>query len=310
MQQVLVAIVAAAAAALVFGLWLTRPLRRLGPALVALGGGGFNEPIHIPGPSDLASLGRQLDSLRLRLTELDEDKARFLRHTSHELKTPLAALREGVALLSEGVGGALSGEQAEIVGILQHNTGVLQQQIEDLLRYNAAAFDARQLQRRPTLLHELLEDVVQAQRLSWQARGLAVVVEGDETLVHPVDPERLGMALGNLMSNAIRFSPAGGRIRWWVGVLVSAEERAIALQINDDGPGISAADREHIFDPFYRGSTQPPPASHSANAPRGSGIGLAIVREQVSAHGGRVQLMADAGGACFRILLPLDTPHV
>ncbi|MBC7681246.1 MAG: HAMP domain-containing histidine kinase [Ferruginibacter sp.] len=312
-RQVLVAIVAAAAAALAFGLWLTRPLRRLGRAIVALGEGRLNEPVDIRGPSDLASLGRQLDLLRLRLTELDEDKARFLRHTSHELKTPLAALREGVALLHEGVGGTLGEEQAEIVGILQHNTGVLQQQIEDLLRYNAAAFDARQLQRRPTLLHSLVEDVVQAQRLSWHARGLTVVVEGEAALTHPVDPERLGMALGNLLSNAIRFSPAGGRIRWWLGLLGSAEERTIALQINDDGPGIAAADREHIFDPFYRGSTPPPPNSNSnithANPPRGSGIGLAIVREQINAHGGRVELIPDAGGACFRILLPLDTPH-
>ena len=310
-QQVLVAIVAAAAAALAFGLWLTQPLRRLGRAIVALGEGRLNEPVVIRGPSDLASLGRQLDWLRLRLTELDEDKARFLRHTSHELKTPLAALREGVALLSEGVGGTLGTEQAEIVAILQHNTGVLQQQIEDLLRYNAAAFDARQLQRRPTLLHGLVKDVVQAQRLSWQARGLAVVVEGDATLTHPVDPERLGMAMGNLLSNAIRFSPAGGRIRWWVGLLGNSEDRHIALQINDDGPGIATADREHIFDPFYRGSTPPPSPSPPTrtDAPRGSGIGLAIVREQVAAHGGRVLLMADAGGACFRILLPLDASH-
>ena len=246
-QQVLVAIVAAAAAALVFGLWLTQPLRRLGRSIVALGEGRLNEPVHIRGPSDLASLGRQLDWLRLRLTELDEDKARFLRHTSHELKTPLAALREGVALLGEGVGGTLSPEQTEIVGILRHNTGVLQQQIEDLLRFNTAAFDARQLQRRPTLLVTLVESVVQAQRLSWHARGLTVLVEGDATLTHPVDPERLGMALGNLLSNAIWYSPAGGRIRWWVGLLGTGDDRHVALQINDDGPGIAAADQEHVF---------------------------------------------------------------
>ena len=97
-----------------------------------------------------------------------------------------------------------------------------------------------------------------------------------------------------------------------MGLLGSPENRHIALQINDDGPGITDADREHIFDPFYRGSAQPP--AHSTNIlaipPRGSGIGLAIVREQATAHGGQVQLMADAGGACFRILLPMDAPYV
>ncbi|SDO03811.1 two-component system, NtrC family, sensor histidine kinase GlrK [Rhodoferax sp. OV413] len=298
-QQVLVAIVAAAVAALAFGLWLTRPLRRLGQAIVALGEGRLAEPVNIRGPADLSSLGRQLDWLRLRLTELDEDKARFLRHTSHELKTPLAAVSEAVSLLQEGVGGTLGAEQAEIVGILQHNTSVLQQQIEDLLRYNAAAFDARRLQRRPTPLRSLVEQVVQAQRLSWQARSLSVAVEGDVALVQPVDPERLGAALGNLLSNAIRFSPSGGRIRWWVGTL---GDKAV-LQISDNGPGVPAADREHIFDPFYRGSLQP------QGQARGSGIGLSIVREQVSAHGGQVRLAADAAGACFQILLPLENSH-
>jgi two-component system sensor histidine kinase GlrK len=129
-------------------------------------------------PFDLARLGHQLDWLRRRLIESDADKDRFLRHTSHELKTPLAALREGASLLQEGVGGPLSAGQAEIVGILRHNTAVLQQQIEDLLRYNAAAFDAQRLQRRPTRLRSLVEGVVEAQRLSWQARHIAVEVTG------------------------------------------------------------------------------------------------------------------------------------
>ena len=297
-QQVLVAIVVAALAALAFGVWLTRPLRRLGTAIVALGEGRLDQPVAIRGPADLASLGKQLDWLRLRLTELDEDKDRFLRHISHELKTPLAALREGVSLLQDGVGGALSTDQAEIVGILQHNTAVLQQQIEDLLRYNAAAFDASRLQRRPTVLRSLLQQVVEAQRLQWQARGLKLLVEGDERLVLPVDPERLGMALGNLLSNAIRFSPPGGQIRWWVGTLSGQA----VLQVSDQGPGVPDEERERIFDPFFRGTVQP------ENQPRGSGIGLSIVREQVAAHGGQIVLAADAGGACFRILLPLGSP--
>ncbi len=302
-RQVLLAIAASAVAALLFGLWLTRPLRDLGAAVVALGEGQLKRPIAIRGPADLASLGHQLDWLRLRLTELDEDKARFLRHTSHELKTPLAALHEGVALLQEGVGGTLGSGQAEIVGILAHNTSILQQQIEDLLRYNAAAFDARRLKRSATVLHSLVAGVVEAQRLSWQAKGLQVCIEGDTQLTHAVDPERLGMALGNLMSNAVRFSPAGGSIVW----RIRTQGGDAVIQVSDSGPGVAPMDREHLFDPFYRGSIQPP------DQPRGSGIGLAIVREQVSAHGGTVQLLppspAHSTGAHFQILLPLDPPH-
>jgi two-component system sensor histidine kinase GlrK len=302
-RQVLMAIAASAVAALMFGLWLTRPLRDLGAAVVALGEGQLKQAIAIRGPADLASLGRQLDWLRLRLTELDEDKARFLRHTSHELKTPLAALHEGVALLQEGVGGTLGSGQQEIVDILAHNTGILQRQIEDLLRYNAAAFDARRLARTTTVLHRLVASVVEAQRLSWQAKGLRVHIEGDAQLTHAVDPERLGMALGNLLSNAVRFSAAGGAIVW----RISTHGGDAVIQINDSGPGVAPTDREHLFDPFYRGSIQP------EDQPRGSGIGLAIVREQISAHGGTVQLLPPApgptSGAQFQILLPLDPPH-
>jgi two-component system, NtrC family, sensor histidine kinase GlrK len=294
-RQVVVAIVLAALGALAFGLWLTRPLRQLGRAIVALGEGRMGDPVVIRGPADLAGLGRQLDWLRLRLTELDADKDRFLRQTSHELKTPLAALREGVSLLKEGVGGPLTPGQVEIVDILKHNTAVLQQQIEDLLRYNAAAFDAQRLQRRPTRLVELVKSAVEAQRLSWQARHVTVKIEGDDKLTLPVDPERLGTALGNLMINAIRFTPPGGLIQW----SVAREEGYAILQVTDSGPGVSAQDRDRIFDPFFRGSVQP------EDQPRGSGIGLSIVREQVLAHGGSVSLAPSESGACFRILLPL-----
>ena len=104
-------------------------------------------------------MGQQLEWLRLRLLELDADKARFLRHVSHELKTPLAALREGVALLQDGVTGELTEGQKEVAQILHQNTLVLQSEIEALLRFNAAAFEARQLQRRETELIGLLEDL-------------------------------------------------------------------------------------------------------------------------------------------------------
>src|SRR6185295_624186 len=103
-----------------------------------------------PGPADMRLLGQRLDWLRLRLSELDEDKARFLRHVSHELKTPLAALREGVALLEEGVAGTMSEAQREVTRILSQNTVALQEQIEALLSFNAAAFEARRLSRKTT----------------------------------------------------------------------------------------------------------------------------------------------------------------
>lgn len=293
MQQVWAAIALAVALAVGFGIWLARPFKRLERAIVGLGENRLADPIDIPGPSDVRRVSRQLDWLRLRLMELDADKARFLRHVSHELKTPLAALREGAALLEDGVAGRLTPDQQDVVRILRQNTLTLQGHIEALLRFNAAAFEARQLQRRRTDLHALLQEQVEAQRLQWQARRLTVRVEGSAPALE-VDPGKLGAALGNLLSNAIRFSPAGGTVR----LALSGGDTAVCIDVQDQGPGIAEADRERVFEPFYRGERQP------EDAVRGSGIGLSIVQEYVAAHGGRVRLLASADGGHFRIELP------
>ena len=231
--------------------------------------------------------------LRLRLLELDADKARFLRHVSHELKTPLAALREGVALLQDGVTGELNPGQHEVAQILHHNTRVLQDEIEALLRFNAAAFEARQLKRSDTDLLALLEAQVEAQRLQWQARGLRAVVEGSSVSMQ-VDADKMASAISNLLSNAIRFSPKGGTVR----LVLSQRAGWVQVDVLDEGPGVAAADQGHIFEPFYRGARQPDDAT------RGTGIGLSIVQEYVAAHGGRVRLVEEGARTFFRIELP------
>jgi two-component system, NtrC family, sensor histidine kinase GlrK len=293
MQQVLLAILLAAVLAVALGVWLAKPFKRLEKAVVGLGENRLDEPIDIHGPADVRRLSQQLEWLRLRLTELDADKARFLRHVSHELKTPLAAMREGVSLLEDGVTGELNRDQAEVAGILRHNTMLLQEQIEALLRFNAAAFEARQLRRRPTDLQSLLCAQAAAQRLQSQGRGLRVHVTG-EALVVQVDPDKLGTAVANLLSNAIRFSPAGGSVE----LDLERGDGLVRIHVRDQGPGISAEDRERIFEPFYRGARQP------EDAVRGTGIGLSIVQEYIAAHGGRVSLLPEGPGAHFLIELP------
>ena len=292
-QQVLGSIALAAVMALGFGVWLARPFQRLEKAIVGLGENRLDLPIDIPGPPDVRRVSQQLEWLRLRLTELDADKARFLRHVSHELKTPLASLHEGVAVLGDGVAGPLSPSQAEVVSILQHNTQLLQHQIEALLRFNAAAFEARQLKREPTDLLALVEDQIEAQRLRWQSHQLNVRAEGP-SMVLPVDREKVASAIGNLLSNAIRFSPQGGLVR----LVLQDDAGRACLDVIDQGPGVAEADRDRVFEPFYRGERQP------TDTVRGTGIGLSIVHEYIGAHGGRVQLLPARNGAHFRIELP------
>jgi two-component system sensor histidine kinase GlrK len=180
-----------------------------------------------------------------------------------------------------------------VARILRQNTYALQSQIEDLLRFNAAVFEARELQRRRVELGGLLQRVIDDQRLQAQARQLRMEVTGGPAWAD-VDPDKMATALGNLLSNAIRFSPEGGTIEFEL----SQHDGAARIQIADGGPGVAPADRDRVFEPFYRGERQP------RGAARGSGIGLSIVQEYVAAHGGRVELLPDGPGARFRIELP------
>jgi two-component system sensor histidine kinase GlrK len=291
--QVVASIAVAALLAGGFGLWLSRPLAQIEAAIDLIGDNKLDQPIAVRGPADLQRVGRQLDWLRQRLAQLEADKARFMRHISHELKTPLAALREGVALLEDGVAGELSPNQREIAGILHQNTAALQNQIEALLRYNEAAFDADHLHRAPTDMAVLVACVIDSQRLQWQATGLSVTCEGKAQPI-AVDADKMTVAVSNLLSNAVRFSPHGGLVYFRIG----ERDGKLLLDCTDQGPGVAPDDAAHIFEPFYQGQRQPPGARH------GNGIGLSIVHEYIAAHGGSLQLLTSRRGALFRVELP------
>lgn len=293
--QVMVAVALAALLALGFGTWLSRPLKQIEQAIGRLGGNRYDDAISVQGPGDLRRLGTQLDWLRVRLAEVEADKARLVRHVSHELKTPLAALVEGVSLLEDEVPGPLSAQQREIAAILRQNTRSLQAQIEDLLRFNEAGFAAQRLRRGSTDPRALLDRVADAQRLQSQARGVRCVVQGTARPL-PLDADLMAAALGNLLSNALRFSPHGGTITF---TLADANGRLV-ITCRDHGPGVAPHDVERIFEPFYQGERQP------AGARRGHGIGLAIVRDYVQAHGGALRLLPSSDGALFQIELPYD----
>jgi len=262
-------------------------------AISRLGDNRFDQTIVVNGPADIRRLGQQLDWLRQRLADLEAEKSRFLRHVSHELKTPLAALCEGAALLDDEVAGKLSDSQREIARILRQNTSALQTQIEDLLRYNEVAFAAQRITRMPIDMRALLYKVIDDQRLQWSSRGIQVEVEGGARSAM-LDPDKIAVALANLLTNAVRFSPQGGKIRF----VLSGSPGRVRIDCVDEGPGVAATDTVRIFEPFYQGLHQP------QGARNGNGIGLSIVREYVQAHNGNVQLMPRDGGAHFRIELP------
>jgi two-component system, NtrC family, sensor histidine kinase GlrK len=201
--------------------------------------------------------------------------------------------------LQEEVVGALEGSQKEVVDILQHNVMALQQHIESLLRLNAASFEARRLSRRPLPLKKLLSDVVGSRELQIQARHLTVLREAPAISL-PLDGDKLLVVLDNLLSNAIDFSPEKGVIR----LVAAITNNILHITCIDQGPGIAEEDAELIFEPFVQGHRASP-------TPRqGSGVGLSIVRELMTAMGGRVFLVPGNGnssGANFRIEVPCES---
>ncbi|CAB1368233.1 sensor histidine kinase [Denitratisoma oestradiolicum] len=273
---------------------LSHPIAQMEAAIGGLWAGRFERRIEVEGPRDLQSLGEQLDRLRLRLVELEEQKSRFLRQISHELKTPLTALREGSDLLAEEAVGPLNPQQQELVRILTDNSLHLRRLIEDLLNYSAADFKQSALRRQVFPLAELVRTVVEKQRLAWSARQLQVATELSEIALN-ADRERIRTVIDNLLSNAVKHSPPGGRIT----LTVRREGDAALIDVADEGPGITEEDRDHIFDPFYQGRLP------AAGPLKGTGLGLSISREHVLAHGGQLVLLPGPG-AHFQVRLPLQ----
>lgn len=291
--QMALTLAAALAVAVAMGWWLVRPVRQLDRAIAELGRGRFSGQIRVDGPDDLQRLGRRLEWLRAHLAELETDRERALRHVSHELKTPLTALKEGIALISEEVPGPLLAGQREIVDILTHNVAALQLQIESLLRLNAVASEARQLNPQRVSLRRLFSDAVARRELQCQARGVTVdLTAPDSDAV--LDAEKLSVILDNLLSNAIDFSPGGGQVT----LRVQRSEGRWRIDCIDQGPGVADSDVERIFEPFVQGSRAAPVKR------QGSGVGLSIVRELTRALGGSVRLLPSAVGAHFRVELP------
>jgi two-component system, NtrC family, sensor histidine kinase GlrK len=283
-----------------FGVLLGRPLRDIDSAISELGHGRLDTPVHVRGPTDLRALGQQIEWLRVRLQEVSEDRARFLRHVSHELKTPLATLLEGAELLVDGSVGPLTKEQAEVADIVRENSLRLQRLIENLLSYTAWQSQVGELSVSKFSLARLAESVVDNYRLTLASAGIQLQWEVEDLEVE-ADYGKLRLVIDNLLSNAIKFSPDDATLL--VRTRAKPDDR-FSIEIADSGPGVAAADRPRIFDAFYQGEAS------AGGYLRGTGIGLSIVREFVAAHGGSVELLdGDLPGALFRVDLPIHQPR-
>ena len=282
---------------LIFTFLVARPISQIDRAIRQLGKSGFAKPIEIKGPTDLEQLGRQLDWLRVRLLELAQEKNKFLRHMSHELKTPLANIREGTELLLDGSVGELEAPQREVSDILRANGIKLQQLIENLLSFSAWQTKSQVLTLSEFPLRDQVVSVAKAHSLAIKAAHIQLRLEVDDIIVY-ADRDKIRTVTDNLLSNAIKFTPQGGRIT----ISAFATPLGFTIEFGDTGPGIPEDESPRIFDAFFQGSLE------QGGQVGGTGIGLSVVQECVQAHEGTVELV-DTGefpGAHFRIHIPQE----
>lgn len=292
--QSLVLIPLALLAAGIITFLIARPIRRMDSAINNLGKGHYEAPISIDGPGDLRVLGQRLDWLRIELKDLNAQKQQFLRHVSHELKTPLTAIREATELLHDGIGGALSAQQTEIIQIMRDNSIRLQAMIENLLNYTKIESIQTKSKLQTLDLGMLINKVLDAHALTITNKKLDIALDLNIGNKMFSNEEKLFIILDNLVSNAVNYTPGSGQIK----ITTNIEKNWFIINISDNGPGLEKDDVKKIFDPFYRGK-----AVHNGLI-AGSGLGLTIVKDIVETLDGNINLLASKQGAHFSVHLP------
>lgn len=278
---------------------LTGPLRRLRDATREVAGGHFDVDAPLPYDrfDEIGDVSRSFRSMTRRLAELERLKAEFLSVASHELKTPINVIAGYVGLLTEGIYGALTEEQKDILGRVNEQTVSLTRQVNDLLDISRIEAGGLALQVSSidvadimAALHRTFEPLAEQKRIHFTAR-----VEDDAPHSVTADPDRLrNELLGNLLSNAFKFTPEGGHIT--VTARAGAGGR-VRIDVSDTGVGIPPDQLPYIFDKYYQVGSEA--------RRKGSGLGLAIAKEIAQAHGGDLTAESEVGqGTTFHIDLP------
>jgi signal transduction histidine kinase len=288
--------------ALLFGVLttrsLTQPVEKLSAAMMAVADGNFTVPSNLDYArrDEIGSVTRSFRAMTHRLADLDRLKGEFLSFATHELRTPLNVVSGYSDLLREGTYGPMSAAQRDAVDAIRDQTRVIAQLVNQLLDIGRLEAGGLRVQIRPSSSAELFQRVERSFEPLAQQKGVALTVNVEDsvpaTLV--VDAERLSdQVLGNLLSNALKFTPEGGRIQVHAHLI----DGALAIDVADSGPGIPLEKLPLIFEKYYQ-------VSDEARR-KGAGLGLSIARDVVRAHGGTIHAESEPGhGTTFRVLLP------
>lgn len=230
-----------------------------------------------------------------RLKELDAMKSQLVASVSHELRTPLTSIVSFTGLLRDGLGADPLEDQVEFLDIIGRNTDRLIRLVDDLLFLDKLDSNLMPLEFEPVNLPQLVSQAVASIRPRAESRDLELAVRCTQGPPLQGDPQRLGQLVDNLLANAVKFTPDGGR----VSVRVVPDGDGWLLEVSDTGIGVPDDEQGEIFERFFRASN----ARRQAMA--GSGLGLAIVKRIVQAHGGSIEIMSGEGeGTTCSVTLP------
>jgi len=296
---VLAAAGAVAALAVVVSVLLSRrvlrPIRALTTASQRLGEGDLGERVPVVGRDELATLARSFNRMADSLQRGEERQRRLIADVAHELRTPLANVRGYLEALRDGV----VAPDRELFASLYEEAVLQQRVVDDLQELALAEAGALVYHRSRVDVGELLEVSRTAHQAVADAAGVRLSVAAEAATYAHGDPDRLRQVLGNVVANAVRATPPGGRVE--LRTVRSGSEAVVT--ISDTGAGIAPEHLPHVFDRFWRAD----PARERRTG--GSGLGLAIARQIVSDHGGTIEVASEVGkGTSFTIRLPAHGP--
>lgn len=279
--------------ALLFWRRMIKPVNRLTDAVRRLESGDFSQRVD-PGTSDeIGELGRAFNAMAESMHSNDLLRKRMTSDVAHELRTPLNNLAGYLDAIADGVVEA----DESVVASLQEETELMIRLVRDLEQLALADTGRMQLFPEETNVREVIDSSIQAARARANAKGVALRAEGEPGVSASIDTARIAQVLRNLVENAIVNTPAGGTVT----AALAAEDNHAVIRVTDTGQGIPEEHIQNIFERFYRVD----PSRHRATG--GAGLGLAIVRQIVEAHGGTVAAAnAPHGGAEFTVRLPCE----
>ncbi|HMC55463.1 MAG TPA: HAMP domain-containing sensor histidine kinase [Gemmatimonadaceae bacterium] len=278
---------------------VSRPIYELERGMRQVADGDFDARLDIS-PSRTDEFGRlavSFHDMSQQLAELDKIKAEFVSVASHELKTPINVVLGYVQLLNEELYGPLTDKQRKVTIILEQQTQTLSRLVKQLLDVTRFEAGTVRLDVRPLQLPQMLKELEQAFRVLADQRGIRFHLMLHDGVPDAVywDHDRINEVLGNLLSNAFKFTERGGEVE----LTVFPVDGGVQMDVHDTGAGIPPEQLPRVFDKFYQADNQ------RASSRGGSGLGLAIARQIVEAHNGHISVESTPGvGAVFTIVLP------